>query len=69
MSSILTNPVNSRPHVTGIGSIFFKPKDPAALKVWYGKKLGIRIDRFGSNVEWHQGIDSAKKGFAIWAPF
>jgi hypothetical protein len=24
---------------------------------------------FGSNFEWHQGMDSTKKGFTIWAPF
>ena len=67
--SRLTNPVNSGPRVTGIGGIFFKAKDPAALKAWYSKNLGITIGGFGSNFEWHQGMDSTKKGFTIWAPF
>jgi hypothetical protein len=30
--SCLTNPVNSGPRVTDLGGIFFKTKDPAALK-------------------------------------
>jgi predicted enzyme related to lactoylglutathione lyase len=67
--SRLTNPVNSGPRVTGIGGIFFKAKDPTALKAWYSKNLGIRMSGYGSTFEWHQGIDSTKKGFTSWAPF
>ena len=67
--SRVTNPVNSGPRVTGIGGIFFKAKDPTALKAWYSKNLGIRIGGFGSDFEWHQGMDSTKKCFTIWAPF
>jgi predicted enzyme related to lactoylglutathione lyase len=67
--SRLTTPVNSGPRVTGIGGIFFKAKDPAALSAWYSKNLGIRIGQGGSNFEWRQGMDSTKKGFTIWAPF
>ena len=63
--SRLTNPANSSPRVTGIGGIFFKAKDPAALKVWYSKYLGIRMAGYGSTFEWHQGMDSTKKGFTI----
>ncbi len=57
------------PRVTSIGGIFFKSKDPAALKAWYSKNLGIRMVGSGSNFEWHQGADSTKKGFTLWAPF
>jgi predicted enzyme related to lactoylglutathione lyase len=67
--SRLTMLPNNRPRVTGIGGIFFKAKDPAALKAWYGKNLGIRIVQSGANFEWRQGIDSTKKGFTLWAPF
>jgi len=65
----LTNPPNNGPSVTGIGGIFFKAKDPAALKAWYSKYLGMRIGAYGANFEWHQGIDSTKKGFTTWATF
>lgn len=67
--SRLTNPVNNGPRVTGIGGIFFKAKDPAALKAWYSKNLGIRMSDYGSTFEWRQGMDSTKKGFTAWAPF
>jgi len=67
--SRLTNTVNTGPRVTGIGGIFFKAKDPAALKAWYGKNLGLQIDQSGTSFEWHQGMDSTKKGFTLWAPF
>jgi len=67
--SRLTNQVNSGPRVTGIGGIFFKAKDPATLKAWYSKNLGIRMTSYGSTFEWHQGMDSTKKGFTAWAAF
>ena len=67
--SRLTNPVNSGPRVTGIGGIFFKAKDPVALKAWYSKNLGIRIGGSDAIFEWRQGMDSTKKGFTVWAPF
>jgi hypothetical protein len=50
------------PHVTGISGIFFKAKDPAALKAWYQKNLGMRMVQSGTNFEWHQGMDSTKEG-------
>ena len=31
--------------VTGIGGIFFKAKDAAALRAWYQRHLGIDIDQ------------------------
>jgi len=67
--SRLTRRANDGPRVTGIGGIFFRAKDPAALKAWYSKYLGLRIDQSGSNFEWHQGADSTKKGFTLWVPF
>lgn len=66
--SRFTQPVNTGPRVTGIGGIFFKAKDPAALKAWYSKNLGLQMGEYGSNFEWYQGMDSTKKGFTLWAP-
>jgi catechol 2,3-dioxygenase-like lactoylglutathione lyase family enzyme len=67
--SRLTATPDTRPRVTSIGGIFFKAKDPAALRAWYGKNLGMRMVSSGTNFEWHQGADSTKKGFTLWAPF
>jgi len=67
--SRLTRVADNRPRVTGIGGIFFKAKDPAALKAWYSKYLGIHTTAYGANFEWRQGADSTKKGFTTWTPF
>src|SRR5215203_5888618 len=55
--------------VNAIGGIFFKCKDPKAVKSWYDKHLGITEDKYGTNFEWRQAGDSTKKGFTLWAPF
>jgi catechol 2,3-dioxygenase-like lactoylglutathione lyase family enzyme len=34
-------------HITGIGGVFFKSKDPKALGAWYRDVLGIRIQPWG----------------------
>jgi len=33
--------------VTGIGGIFFKARDPVALRAWYQKHLGIDVQDWG----------------------
>lgn len=33
--------------VTGIGGIFFKAKDPKALRSWYQQHLGIDVQEWG----------------------
>jgi predicted enzyme related to lactoylglutathione lyase len=55
--------------VTGIGGIFFKCKDPATLKEWYKKNLGLNVDKYGTVFAWHQGADNTKKGFTQWSVF
>ena len=55
--------------VTGIGGIFFKCKDPAKVKEWYNKYLGLNTDKYGTTFVWYQGADSTKKGFTQWSPF
>jgi predicted enzyme related to lactoylglutathione lyase len=55
--------------VTGIGGIFFKCKDPKALRDWYQTHLGLNTNQYGSVFEWFQGADSTKKGFSQWSPF
>jgi predicted enzyme related to lactoylglutathione lyase len=55
--------------VTGIGGIFFKCKDPNAMKEWYKSHLGLETDEYGTSFEWRQGADSSKYGFTQWSPF
>jgi catechol 2,3-dioxygenase-like lactoylglutathione lyase family enzyme len=34
-------------HITGIGGIFVKSKDPKALAAWYRDTLGIKVESWG----------------------
>ncbi len=55
--------------VTGIGGIFFKCKDPKAIREWYQQHLGLNTNPYGAVFEWRQGADSSQKGFTQWSPF
>ena len=39
------------PKVTGVGGIFFFSNDPAAMRHWYEKNLGIVSNEYGSGFE------------------
>ena len=58
-----------QPRITGIGGIFFRAKDPKKLKEWYAAHFGMKMEQSGTSFEWHQGVDSTKKGFTLWVPF
>jgi catechol 2,3-dioxygenase-like lactoylglutathione lyase family enzyme len=40
-------PAESPGHVTGIGGVFFKAKDPKALAAWYRDVLGLPLQPWG----------------------
>ncbi len=53
--------------VTGIGGVFFKTKDPMAIKEWYNKHLGLNTDQWGCTFWWkdNEGNDCSTQ----WSPF
>ena len=53
--------------VTGIGGVFFKTKDPKAVKEWYNKHLGLNTDQWGCTFWWKdkEGNDCSTQ----WSPF
>jgi predicted enzyme related to lactoylglutathione lyase len=55
--------------VTAIGGVFFKCKDPKAMKEWYASHLGLKTDAYGTNFEWRQADEGKQKGFTQWSPF
>ena len=55
--------------VTGIGGIFFKCKDPNAMKDWYKTNLGLNTNDYGATFEWYEETDSKKKAQTQWSPF
>jgi predicted enzyme related to lactoylglutathione lyase len=53
--------------VTGIGGIFFKAKDAAALRAWYQKHLGIEVQEWGGAAfRWMDADGKPETGTTIW---
>lgn len=52
--------------VTGLGGIFFKSGDPAALSAWYAKHLGLTVEPWGG-VRFNE--DEQRAGYTLWSPF
>lgn len=55
--------------ITGIGGIFFKCKDPKAIKEWYKTHLGLNTDEYGTVFEWRKSDDEEQFGHTQWSPF
>jgi glyoxylase I family protein len=52
-------------HVTGIGGIFFRAKDPASIAQWYKENLGIDL----VPADYIQKPWSQEAGPTVFAPF
>ena len=50
--------------VLGLGGIFFKAEDPAAVRAWYARVLGFEVQDWGGVV-----FKGPKTGAANWSPF
>ena len=54
------------PKVLGVGGVFFKSPDPAALRAWYARWLGMFSDDYG--VSFH--VDALPEdAYTVWSPF
>ena len=49
--------------VAGIGGVFFRARDPDALRAWYAEHLGIEMEDFGTVFTADAGDQT------VWAPF
>ena len=49
--------------VAGIGGVFFRSRDPEALRAWYAQQLGIDMEDFGTVFTADEGDQT------VWAPF
>jgi predicted enzyme related to lactoylglutathione lyase len=53
--------------VTGIGGIFFKARDPVALRAWYKQHLGIEVlDWGGAAFRWTGADGNPAAGTTTW---
>lgn len=56
--------------VNGIGGVFFKARDPAALLAWYRDHLGIDADSWGGTVfRWRRDDAPERSGSTTWSVF
>ena len=54
--------------VSGVGGVFFKSKDPAALGAWYAEHLGIPVDpSYGGASFKTRELDA--DSYSVWSPF
>jgi predicted enzyme related to lactoylglutathione lyase len=56
--------------VTGLGGVFFKANDPAALGAWYEKHLGFRVHEWGgAQFLWSEDHGPATQAYNVWSLF
>jgi predicted enzyme related to lactoylglutathione lyase len=49
--------------VTGIGGVFLRSRNPAALAAWYAEHLGLDVE------DWHGAVLRMSEGEMVWAAF
>lgn len=53
--------------VTGIGGVFFKARDPVALRAWYQMHLGIDVQEWGGAAfRWSDAAGKPVSGTTVW---
>jgi len=50
--------------VLGVGGVFFKAEDPAAVAAWYARVLGLAVEDWGGVAFAHPD-----RGVVVWSPF
>ena len=55
--------------VSGIGGVFFKTKDPAALGAWYRDNLGVPVEEWGGCAFKWSNDAAAATASTVWSPF
>jgi catechol 2,3-dioxygenase-like lactoylglutathione lyase family enzyme len=54
-------------HVTGVGGIFFRSKDPKALAAWYRDVLGVKVEPWGGAMLSYDA--PGHPAVLVWTPF
>lgn len=61
--------MSEKKRVTGLGGIFFKTENPAEMRNWYNRHLGLNAGDYGAIFEWRHADAPEKKGSTVWNPF
>jgi predicted enzyme related to lactoylglutathione lyase len=56
-------------HVLGLGGVFLKAKDPAALAAWYAEALGVTTQDYGGTFVTQFPLAAGGDGEAVWSIF
>ena len=59
--------------VDGVGGVFFRARDPVALRAWYAEHLGIDMEEYGTTFKSKAGDqtvwgDLEGNRFELWEP-
>ncbi len=54
-------------HITGVGGVFFRSKDPKALDAWYRDVLGLDIQSWGGSMLRYDA--PGHPPMVVWSPF
>jgi len=55
--------------VTGLGGVFFKAKNPEAIKSWYQQHLEIEMSEYGGMFQWRDKDHPENVGNTAWSAF
>ena len=68
-AALVATPAFAQPagHVTGIGGVFVKSKDPKALAAWYRDVLGLKVEPWGGAMLRYDA--PGHPPMAIWSAF
>jgi predicted enzyme related to lactoylglutathione lyase len=59
--------VTDRQKVLGLGGVFLRARDPAALGAWYAEHLGLDVQDFGGSAG--AMFDLGGSGYQLWTAF
>ncbi len=56
--------------VTGLGGVFFRAKDQAALMTWYREHLGLPLEDWGGVAfRWAEDGGAPAQAYSVWTVF
>jgi predicted enzyme related to lactoylglutathione lyase len=56
-------------NVVGLGGVFFKAKDPAALNAWYKQHLGLPAEPWGVQFNINDVLSAKPGAYNVWSAF
>ena len=59
----------SKQRITGIGGIFFRANNAAALAGWYKKHLGVAVKDGAADFQWREKENPKQLGRTVWSIF